>query len=219
MNHTPDELRRRYNHTQAWKKMPENHKKELRDSWKTLDSLCKEHHGDPRILPSIANPGISIKGCVTSFHETNIKNFINMVNAVDSHIDKGETEYLLYYGEDNKEYVYETDGEWHHIKLVQQDDYEENATSITLEQHHRARYQRGEDGHMKSYIETYITRMNRMQRTRDEYGIQQMLDTANKMNVLQPTLGKNQNADVQFKFLGVNLAQKVRDHFDIYHGG
>ncbi len=212
---TPEEFKQRFNRMKHWKEMPETTRKELRDSWKELDTYCKDNAGRIGYLQSIIIPGMNVKGCITSHSTTAMHRFIDMVNQINKQMDKQETQYAVYHGDDHgRVYHYETDGEWHHIKFEEQNDFPEDYTSIQLESHQRIDHWPGE-GHTPSYIEPHITRMQRMRKTRDEHNIQQMLDYSKKLTELWPAVGKTEKDDVHHKLVGNLLAQKVREHFEM----
>lgn len=176
---SPDELKKKMEHTQKWKELAPDVKENLRSSWKILDYECKKHDGRPRFIESIVSD-MSVKGCV--FGDTghvDDRYFIEMVKSVEEQAEKRQTKYAVHSYAGRNEFIYETDGEWHHIKLKNKEDYEEDTLELTLEKHHRTEYT---GDFISSHIETYIKRLYRMYKTRNEHAVQEMLELSKEVN-------------------------------------
>jgi len=212
-----DDIKKRVLYGQAWKNLPEDLKQELRTSWKALDALCNKHQGTPRLIESIVDKGRYIKGCQLEdeyHYPTAEEHFVQMVKGVEDELKLRMTEYAVNATHPHGEFHYETDNDWHHIRLLDNDNYEDDTSEITFEKHHRTGpgY---EDKFLSSGIQNYVTRMNRIRETKKEYNIQQMLELANKLEK-QKFKGVGTEAErLEYNIESFRLAEQVRKYFEV----
>lgn len=212
-----EDLKKRVQYGQAWKNLSEPIKQELRASWKALDALCDKHQGLPRLLESIVDEGRFIKGCQLDayYYPTAEEDFVQMVKNVEDQMKLRTTEYAIYCPNAHGDYHYETDADWHHIRLTDKDNYEDDTSEITFEKHHRTGY--AGDYH-SSGIQNYVTRINRIRETKNEHDIKQMTALADKIEKMRfKGLGDDATDDdrLEYHVESFRLAGMVKKHFEV----
>lgn len=218
MRYTPEELKRRYNQTEAWKNLKPEIKEELRASWKELDSICIHQQGRLRLVQSKLNPDIFIKGCV--FHENeHVDNrpFITMVKGVEQQLKKRDTDYAVHsYGVEDL--IYETNSDWHHIELGRRTDWENDSFAVSLTSRQRiyrnsVHSRHDGDYNENSYIEDYLLQLRRMWKTRKEHYVKEMIALSNQVLRTGPEELTGDGILIH-RMTGNQLASKVKDYFE-----
>jgi len=213
-----ENLKKRVQYGQAWKDLSEPIKQDLRASWKVLDALCKKHEGVPRLLESITDKGMLIKGCQLGgeyYYPTAEEQFVQMVKGVEDQMRLRTTFYAVNSSHSHGESHYETDADWHHIRLLDTENYDEDTSEIIFEKHHRTGY--GGD-FLSSGIQNYVTRINRIRETKNEHNIKQMTALADKIEKMRfKGLGDNATDDerLEYHVESFRLAEMVKKHFEV----
>jgi hypothetical protein len=211
MKFTPEEIKKRINSVETWKNLKPETKEELRTSWKELDTICKKEHGHPRLMKSKLNQDIYLKACV--FYETEHVDyqgpFLRLVHGVENQLAQRETEYAIH-AHGFQDLVYETNSDYHFIELASRDDWEDDTVTLSLTAQHRLdRYSPNKN----SYIENFLLQHHRMQKTKNEGKIEDLVNLSNQVLHIKPD-EKTEEKILELRVTSHQLAEKIKEYFD-----
>ena len=134
------EIRERHLKSQAWKQMPDETKKELRESWLHLDSQCHKLGGSTHLLPSIIDKNSVIQGCDFSY---NPKAYVSMINEIEKQAKHGAVLYAVKNMAEELDLMlesYETDNDYHHVEMTMGfERYQDEQSEIIFSQKRKMR--------------------------------------------------------------------------------
>ena len=218
MKYTDEELKQRYKRTEIWKSLTPQAQDTLRSLWKKYDDKCEKAGGMVKMNRSMVQPHTMINGCIygeVGGREDDFKELVDMVEAqtTKGHVQRRSlNEYFVQFYQGNKEYLYETDGESHHVQLKYKYHYSEDDDFkwVTLETH--------TDGEYPSNLDSSLQHLRRIEQSENEYDIQELVKLSKKIDEKIDEAIEAGVATPDNKFVAVvgdarRLAQKVLTHF------